>query len=200
MSFRLPTRAIILALAVALLAVVAAGCGRDDDSSTGASAGSDTTGEQLSGTVIADGSSTVGPLTTAAAEAYREVQPDVNVEVGISGTGGGFERFCNGETDLSDASRPIKEDEEAPLCADAGIEYTDFQVAVDALTVVVNKENDWIDCITDGAAREDLGPGRGGQDHQLEPGRPELPRPGADALRSRHRLGHVRLLHRRDQR
>ena len=102
MSFRLPTRAILLALAVALLAVVAAGCGRDDDSSTGASAGGDTTGEQLSGTVIADGSSTVGPLTTAAAEAYREVQPDVNVEVGISGTGGGFERFCAGETDISE--------------------------------------------------------------------------------------------------
>ncbi len=148
MSFRLPTRAILVALAALLLVFAAAGCGRDDDSSTGAANTGDTSGEQLSGTVIADGSSTVGPLTTAAAEAYREVQPDVNVEVGISGTGGGFERFCAGETDISNASRPIKEDEEAPLCADAGIEYTEFQTAVDALTVVVNKENDWIDCIT----------------------------------------------------
>jgi phosphate transport system substrate-binding protein len=145
-SFRLPLRVALVALA-ALLAVTVAGCGRDSSSTTGASPGT-ATGDQLSGDVIADGSSTVGPLTTAAAEAFREVQPGVNVEVGISGTGGGFERFCAGETDLSDASRPIKDDEEAPLCADAGIEYTDFQVALDALTVVVNKDNDWVDCMT----------------------------------------------------
>ena len=68
----------------------------------------------LSGTIEADGSSTVGPLTQAAAEFFQEGNPDVNVTVGISGTGGGFERFCAGETDISDASRPIKEDEEAP--------------------------------------------------------------------------------------
>jgi phosphate transport system substrate-binding protein len=139
-------------LTLAVLALGAAGCGRgDDDDDGGAAAGTtaaDTGGEQLSGDVIADGSSTVGPLTTAAAESYREQQPDVNVEVGISGTGGGFERFCAGETDISDASRPIKEDEEAPICADAGIEYQDYQVAVDALTVVVNKDNDWVTCLT----------------------------------------------------
>ena len=67
--------------------------------------------------------------------------------VGVSGTGGGFERFCRGETDLSNASRPIKE-EEAAICEDAGIEYLEFQVANDALTVVVNTENDWVDCLT----------------------------------------------------
>jgi phosphate transport system substrate-binding protein len=145
---RLPSRAILLALAALAAATVLVGCGRDSDTTTAADTGTGGSTEQLSGTVIADGSSTVGPLTTAAAEAFRAEQPDVNVEVGISGTGGGFERFCAGETDLSDASRPIKEDEEAPLCADAGIEYTEFQVAVDALTVVVNKDNDWIDCIT----------------------------------------------------
>ncbi|MBA3348903.1 MAG: PstS family phosphate ABC transporter substrate-binding protein, partial [Actinobacteria bacterium] len=84
---------------------------------------------------------------SAAAERFGDEQPDVQVTVGVSGTGGGFERFCRGETDLSNASRPIK-DEEAQLCADAGIEYVEFQVVNDALTVVVNPENDWIDCIT----------------------------------------------------
>ena len=68
--------------------------------------------------------------------------------VGVSGTGGGFERFCRGETDLSNASRPIKEDEEAPLCKDGGVEFVEFQVANDALTVVVNKDNDWVTCLT----------------------------------------------------
>jgi phosphate transport system substrate-binding protein len=138
-------------LTLAVLALVAAGCGRgDDDDDGGAAAGTtaaDTGGEQLSGDVIADGSSTVGPLTTAAAESYREQQPGVNVEVGISGTGGGFERFCAGETDISDASRPI-EDEEAKICADAGIEYVEYQVGVDALTNIVNTENDWATCLT----------------------------------------------------
>ena len=67
--------------------------------------------------------------------------------VGVSGTGGGFERFCRGETDLSNASRAIK-DEEATICKDAGVEYVEFQVANDALTVVVNKENDWATCLT----------------------------------------------------
>jgi len=69
------------------------------------------------------------------------------VTVGVSGTGGGFERFCRGETDLSNASRAIK-DEEATICKDAGIEYVEFQVANDALTVVVNQENDWSTCLT----------------------------------------------------
>ncbi len=157
-SFRLPNRALFLALAVVLMAFAAAGCGRDDSNENVANTvDTSSGGEQLSGTVIADGSSTVGPLTTAAAEAFRGEQPDVNVEVGIAGTGGGFERFCAGETDLSNASRPIKDDEEAPLCADAGIEYTDFQVAVDALTVVVNTENDWVDCLTVDQLGEDLG-------------------------------------------
>ena len=153
MGIRPVPRLVLLLLALAVLALGAAGCGRDDDEETSnappATSGDTTTeSEQLSGKVIADGSSTVGPLTTAAAEAYREVQPDVQVDVGISGTGGGFERFCAGETDVSDASRPIKDDEEAPICADAGIEYVDYQVAVDALTVIVNPENDWATCLT----------------------------------------------------
>jgi phosphate transport system substrate-binding protein len=107
-------RLVLLLLALAALTLGAAGCGRDGNNdeagapaATGGAEATTEAMEELSGDVIADGSSTVGPLTTAAAEAFREVQPGVNVEVGISGTGGGFERFCAGETDLSDASRPI---------------------------------------------------------------------------------------------
>jgi phosphate transport system substrate-binding protein len=98
-------------------------------------------------TILADGSSTVAPFTTRAAENFKAESPDVNVTVGISGTGGGFERFCAGETDLSDASRPIEADEQK-LCADAGIEYAELPVANDALTVVVNPANDWATCLT----------------------------------------------------
>jgi phosphate transport system substrate-binding protein len=145
-------RLVLLLLALAVLALGAAGCGRDDDEDDAdAAAATDTTAEtteELSGDIIIDGSSTVGPLTTAAAEAYRAEQPGVNVEVGISGTGGGFERFCAGETDISNASRPIDEEEEVPLCQEAGIEYTEFQVGIDALTVVVNPANDWATCLT----------------------------------------------------
>jgi len=143
-------RLVLLLLALAVLAVGAAGCGREDEDADAAQA-PETTGEaaaDLSGNVIADGSSTVGPLTTAAAERFRDEQSGVNVEVGISGTGGGFERFCAGETDVSNASRPIDEEEEVPLCEENGVDFTEIQVAVDALTVVVNPANDWADCLT----------------------------------------------------
>jgi phosphate transport system substrate-binding protein len=132
---------------LALFAAVAAGCGRDRDGDEGAATTAATGGEQLSGRIQADGSSTVGPFTTAAAERFRGQQPDVQVTVGVSGTGGGFERFCRGETDLSNASRAIKE-EEAEICEQEGIEYVEFQVANDALTVVANKDNDWATCLT----------------------------------------------------
>ena len=202
MRIRPSLRLVLLGLLALVLAVGAAGCGRedDDDANAAASSGSDTgASEELSGSVEADGSSTVGPLTTAAAEGFREEQPGVNVTVGISGTGGGFERFCAGETDISDASRPIDEEEEAPLCADAGIEYTELKVATDALTVVVNPENDWIDCITTEQLAAIWGPGL--QDQELA-GRPRrrLPGPAARAGGRRHGLRHVRLLHRRHQR
>ena len=140
-----------VALLLGLIALLAAcGGGRDGDDE----AGGDTTtteasggGSDLSGRIEADGSSTVGPFTTAAAERFQNENSGVQVTVGVSGTGGGFERFCRGETDMSNASRPIK-DEEAKLCEDAGIAYTELQVANDALTVVVNKENDWATCLT----------------------------------------------------
>ena len=100
----------------------------------------------LSGTILLDGSSTVGPFAEAAAELFMAENPGVSVTVGISGTGGGFEKFCNGETDGSNASRDIKE-EEAALCAEAGIEYTRVTVANDALSVVVNMDNP-LECIS----------------------------------------------------
>jgi phosphate transport system substrate-binding protein len=148
------TRLFLLALAAGVIALSAAACGggRDGDADATAAGRAETqaagAGEQLSGRIQADGSSTVGPLTTAAAELFRGEQPNVDVTVGISGTGGGFERFCRGETDISNASRPIKEDEEVPLCDENGVEYTELQVAIDALTVVVNTENDWVECLT----------------------------------------------------
>lgn len=99
------------------------------------------------GTIEADGSSTVGPYVTRAAEVFRRENADVRITIGISGTGGGFDRFCRGETDLSNASREIK-DEEAALCEDNGVEFTKFDVANDALTVIRNPGNDWAVCLT----------------------------------------------------
>jgi len=101
----------------------------------------------LSGSIEADGSSTVGPITQAVAEEFAAQASGVQVNVGISGTGGGFERFCNGETDVQDASRPIKDDE-AANCAASGVDYYEFEVAYDGITIVVNPENDFIECLT----------------------------------------------------
>ena len=103
----------------------------------------------LKGSITADGSSTVGPYTTAAAELFRKAGAGgVKVTVGISGTGGGFQRFCKGETDLADASRPMKI-KEAQSCKDNNIgSWRAFTVANDALTVVVNKQNTWAKCMS----------------------------------------------------
>lgn len=105
-------------------------------------------GEELSGSIEIDGSSTVGPLTDAISEEYAAVQPGVNVNLGISGTGGGFERFCQtGDTQISNASRPISE-EEIALCEENGIEFTEVRVGTDALTMVVNPATDFVTCLT----------------------------------------------------
>ncbi|HWL22919.1 MAG TPA: PstS family phosphate ABC transporter substrate-binding protein [Ureibacillus sp.] len=102
---------------------------------------------QLSGEVSGDGSSTVAPITEALVEIYSDVQPDVKVSAGVSGTGGGFEKFIAGETDFSNASRPIKDEEKSEL-EKAGIDYTEFLVAYDGLTIVLNKENTWATDLT----------------------------------------------------
>jgi len=101
----------------------------------------------LSGTVIADGSSTVGPYAIAAAEGFQAKNRGARVTVGISGTGGGFERFCRGETDLANASRPMK-NSEAVRCRDAGVKWVAFTVANDGISVVASKQNTWADCLT----------------------------------------------------
>src|SRR5690606_13220462 len=101
----------------------------------------------LSGQILADGSSTVGPITEAVAEEFFAIAPGVEVEVNISGTGGGFKRFCAGETDIQDASRPISE-EEIEMCREAGVQYYTFEVAYDGLSIVVNPENDFVECLT----------------------------------------------------
>ena len=126
---------------VAVLAMALSACGGAD---AGADSGSGSSG--ASGSVAVDGSSTVFPMSNAAAELLNEENPDVKVTVAESGTGGGFEKFCDGQTDISDASRPI-EQEEKDACAKEGIEYTELQVATDALTVVVHPDLD-VDCLT----------------------------------------------------
>lgn len=101
----------------------------------------------VEGTILVDGSSTVAPITSAVAEEFQQENPDVRVPVGISGTGGGFKSFCIGETDISDASRPIKESE-VELCAQNGIEYVELPVAFDGLAVLVNPANSFAACLT----------------------------------------------------
>ena len=102
----------------------------------------------LEGTVEIDGSSTVYPISEAVAEEFNKVYPDVRVNVGVSGTGGGFKRFNIGETDISDASRPIKDPKETSVAAENGINYVELRLGTDGLSVVVSKENDFVDCLT----------------------------------------------------
>ena len=102
---------------------------------------------KLTGDIKIDGSSTVYPITEAIAEEYRISQPDVNVSVGLSGTGGGFKKFGRGEIDINDASRPIK-DAEAATCNESNIKYVGLTVAFDGLAVLINKENTWVDFFT----------------------------------------------------
>lgn len=101
------------------------------------------------GEVLIDGSSTVFPVTQLAAERFGEANRNVRISVGVSGTGGGFEKFCKGETDISDASRPIKDDE-AAACAAAGIDFIEMPVAFDGIAIVVDIENDFVECLTTG--------------------------------------------------
>jgi len=157
-------RFLLLAMMTAMLSVFAVACSDDgdDDPTTAPTSGATTAPTadgtateapmegldygSLSGTVTIDGSSTVFPIAEAVAEEFSLVS-DVNPNVGFSGTGGGFEKFCRGETDVSNASRPIK-DSEVEACAAAGIDdIVEIQVGIDALTVMVNPANDWATCL-----------------------------------------------------
>jgi phosphate transport system substrate-binding protein len=132
----------MLFLAMAALLALAA-CGGNEESAEDAGENE----EALSGEVAIDGSSTVLPIMEALAEEYQIENPEVRVTVGGSGTGNGFDKFAAGETHFSDASRPIKE-EEAALLEEAGIEYSEFTLAYDGLSIVLNPENTWVDQLT----------------------------------------------------
>jgi phosphate transport system substrate-binding protein len=139
-------RFLIAVLSTALLGFGVAACGDDDaDSSSGSKSSS--SGGAVKGSIAIDGSSTVYPFAQAAAELFNEDNPDVKISVGQSGTGGGFEKFCAGETDISDASRPIKPDEEAPVCKKGGVSYHEVQIANDGIAVTTNKDLK-VDCLT----------------------------------------------------
>ncbi|MCJ7756677.1 MAG: substrate-binding domain-containing protein, partial [Gillisia sp.] len=103
--------------------------------------------DQATGSISIDGSGTVFPVSEAVAEEFLKVEPKVKVTVGASGTGGGFKKFGTGVTDISDASREIKA-EEIALCKENGIEYIRLTVALDGITVVVNKDNTWAKTMT----------------------------------------------------
>ncbi|WP_410582657.1 PstS family phosphate ABC transporter substrate-binding protein [Amycolatopsis sp. lyj-108] len=131
-----------MAAVVMAAGLTLAACGGSDEQPTATG-----TEQKASGPVVIDGSSTVEPLSSAAGELFMGENPDANVTVGTSGTGGGFKKFCAGETDISNASRPISESEKK-LCAEKNISYSDLLVANDALSVVVNKDNSWASCLT----------------------------------------------------
>ena len=138
-------------VAAATIAIAACGGGNPTGGpSAGSGSTADPTTGALSGTVTIDGSSTVYPITSLVAEDFSSANPGVQVPVALSGTGGGFKLFCTGDTDINDASRPIKTDDdgEGPACEANEIDYIELQIAIDGLTVVVNPENDWATCLT----------------------------------------------------
>jgi phosphate transport system substrate-binding protein len=116
--------------------------------SCGSSAGGQGGGGAVSGSINIEGSSTVQPITQAAAELFREENPDARIEVGGAGTSDGFEAFCQGDTQISDASRPIDVAEELPICKENGVEFIEIPVAYDGISVVVNPQNNWATEIT----------------------------------------------------
>ena len=130
-----------LIAAAAALALVAAACGGDDEGGNGSAGGAD-----LSGEIAVSGSSTVEPISTLVAQKFSSANPGVAISVDGPGTGDGFELFCKGETDVSDASRPI-EAEEAAACKKAGIEYVELKVGIDGITVLTSPENDAVTCL-----------------------------------------------------
>jgi phosphate transport system substrate-binding protein len=145
--------------AVAVLAIVAVACGGGDDGSGGGGTGDPAASgpSGLSGSVVVSGSSTVQPISTVVAETFNETNPDVQISVDGPGTGDGFALFCNGETDISDASRPI-EDEEAANCDANGINYVELEIGLDGITVMTNPANADVTCLNEGDLYALFGP------------------------------------------
>ena len=157
----------LLALMFALVLVVAA-CGGDDDDDDDAS-GDDTEtteadGGGASGEIVISGSSTVEPISSAVASAFNEANPDVAISVSGPGTGDGFEQFCAGETDVSDASRPI-DAEEVTACEDAGIEFIELKIGIDGISVITSTANDAVTCLSFADLYALLGPESQGIDN-----------------------------------
>jgi phosphate transport system substrate-binding protein len=128
------------AAAVLVLGLLAGACGGDDGGDASA-------GQELSGEIEISGSSTVEPISALNAEKFSMENPGVSISVDGPGTSDGFELFCNGETDISDASRPIDPDEEIPACKKNGIEFIELKVAIDGLSVITSIENDQVECL-----------------------------------------------------
>ena len=158
-----PNRPVRLTALLMALTLVAAACGDDGETDVGATtddidtstdtgdaADGETDGEMamedLSGNVVISGSSTVEPISIAVAEKFQDVAPGVDVAVDGPGTGDGFQLFCEGDTDISDASRPIQE-EEIATCEENGIEFVELRVGIDGISVLTNEGNDAIDCL-----------------------------------------------------
>lgn len=158
---RLATQSSLRAVAVlAALLLVGAACGGGDDDDAAATAATQATGasvsgeapapsEGLSGSIEVSGSSTVEPITALVAERFNAAHPGVGISVEGPGTGDGFQRFCNGETDISDASRAIK-DSEAEACAESGVEWVELTVAFDGISVLTSPDNDAVSCLDTG--------------------------------------------------
>jgi len=142
-------RLIYLILIAALPSLIMVGCAKRDTETgkVAAETGSAAPNLELQGKIDIDGSSTVFPITEAAASQFRKLYPNVNINVGVSGTGGGFKRFTKGETDISDASRPIDGNEFA-AATQGGVQAIELPVAYDGLTIVVHPQNDWVDHLT----------------------------------------------------
>lgn len=144
MTIKPSTRAVSLLFA---LTIVGAACGSDTASEAVDAAEKASDGGSLGGEIVVSGSSTVEPISVAVAENYRDVQPEVNISVSGPGTGDGFKAFCAGETDISDASRSIK-DSETEDCAAAGVEYVELKVAIDGIAVLTSSENTAVECLS----------------------------------------------------
>jgi phosphate transport system substrate-binding protein len=185
--------------AFAILATIALGACSGGGASSAPSAAASTTGgagqtaaasmAPLTGAIVIDGSSTVLPISEAVAEEFKKVHPGTDPSVKESGTGGGFKKFCADETDINDASRPIKKDDaaEGVACTTNGVSYVQLQVAIDGLTVVVNPENTWATCMTLAQLKTIYGPDSP-KDltwNQVDPSWPNEPvvrsMPGADS-------------------
>lgn len=184
MSKKNINRSVVTFVAGVTLAATLASCSGSDTTPTTPSATSPAAttamkdpapaASKLSGNITIDGSSTVAPISKAVAEDFAKSNPGVKVPVGTSGTGGGFKKFCAGDTDISNASRPIKS-KEAEDCKKAGVEFIELPVAIDGLTVVVNKENTWAKCLTTAELKTIWSPESEGKVTSWNQVRPDFP-------------------------